>query len=128
MLRGVFCHDIAYLKVHSGLLDDVNPDGAYCKQKEQPEITRYVLKFGLIWFMRKRLYRNGGLGMDRREKESTKSKIYIRYDEGAERYSMCRHTFMKLAAEAGAVYKINRLSLVNTKIFEEYLETFRVSV
>ena len=66
--------------------------------------------------------------MDRREKESTKSKIYIRYDEGAERYSMCRHTFMKLAAEAGAVYKINRLSLVNTKIFKEYLETFRVSV
>ena len=43
MLRGVFCHDIAYLKVHSGLLDDVNPDGAYCKQKEQPEITRYLV-------------------------------------------------------------------------------------
>lgn len=53
-------------------------------------------------------------------------KDYIRYDEGAERYSMSKHTFMKLAKDAHAVYKINRLSLVNTKIFEEYLESFRV--
>lgn len=59
-------------------------------------------------------------------KEKQKEKIYVRYDEGAERYSMCKHTFMKLAADAHAVYKINRLILVNTKIFEDYLETFRV--
>ena len=39
---------------------------------------------------------------------------------------MCKNTFIKLAAEARAVVKVNRLSLVNTKIFEEYLETFRV--
>ena len=55
-----------------------------------------------------------------------KDKIYVRYDEGAEMYSMCKHSFMKLAAEAHAVYKINRLTLVNRKIFEEYLEAFRV--
>ena len=61
-----------------------------------------------------------------KKKESSRPKVYVRYDEGAELYSMCKHTFMKLAAEAGAVYKINRLSLVHTKIFEEYLETFRV--
>ena len=53
-------------------------------------------------------------------------KVFFRYDEGAKRYSMCKHSFMKLAADAGAVYKINKISLVNTKIFEEYLETFRV--
>ena len=41
-------------------------------------------------------------------------------------YSMCRNTFIKLATEAGAIYKINRLVLVNTKIFEQYLETFRL--
>ena len=52
---------------------------------------------------------------------------FIRYDEGAKRYSMCKHTFMKLAQEAHAVYKINRLTLVNTRVFEEYLESFRVS-
>ena len=39
---------------------------------------------------------------------------------------MCKHSFMKLAVDAGAVYKINKISLVNVKIFEEYLETFRV--
>ena len=51
---------------------------------------------------------------------------FIRYDEGAKRYSMCKHTFMKSAQEAHAVYKINRLTLVNTRVFEEYLESFRV--
>ena len=53
-------------------------------------------------------------------------KIFVRYDEGAKRYSMCRNSFMRLAADAGAVYKINKISLVNIKIFEEYLESFRV--
>ena len=61
-----------------------------------------------------------------KKRESSRPKVYVRYDEDAELYSMCKNTFIKLAAEAGAVYKINRLSLVNTKIFEEYLETFRV--
>ena len=51
---------------------------------------------------------------------------YTRYEEGAKRYSMSVHSFMKLAAEARAVYKINRISLVNVKLFEKYLETFRV--
>ena len=64
--------------------------------------------------------------IEMKAKEKQKEKIYVRYDEGAERYSMCKHTFMKLAADAHAVYKINRLILVNTKIFEDYLETFRV--
>ena len=53
-------------------------------------------------------------------------KYFVRYDEGAQLYSMSVHTFMRLAADAKAVYKVNRVSLVNTKIFEEYLETFRV--
>lgn len=60
-----------------------------------------------------------------------KSKVeptaYIRYEDGAKRYSMSVHSFMRLAAEAKAVYKINRISLVNVMRFEEYLETFRVS-
>lgn len=51
---------------------------------------------------------------------------FVRYEEGSKRYSMCKHTFMKLAQEAHAVYKINRLTLVNTRVFEEYLESFRV--
>ena len=53
-------------------------------------------------------------------------KDFIRYDEGAERYSMSKHSFMKLAQEAHAVYKINRITLLNVPIFEEYLDSFRV--
>lgn len=53
-------------------------------------------------------------------------KDFVRYGEGAELYSMSKNSFMKLAQDAHAVYKINRMSLVNTKIFEEYLESFRV--
>ena len=34
------------------------------------------------------------------------TKNFIRYDEGAERYSMSKHSFMKLAQDARAVYKI----------------------
>ena len=58
--------------------------------------------------------------------KKVEQNIFVRYDEGAKKYSMCKHTFMKLAQDAHEVYKINRLTLVNTKIFEEYLEMFRV--
>ena len=58
--------------------------------------------------------------------KKVEQNIFVRYDEGAKKYSMCKHTFMKLAQDSHAVYKINRLTLVNTKIFEEYLEMFRV--
>ena len=61
----------------------------------------------------------------RRNKDKPLPKVFVRYDEGAALYSMSLHTFMRLAADAKAVYKVNRISLVNTKIFEEYLETFR---
>ena len=60
-------------------------------------------------------------------RSAVENKAYIRYEEGAQRYSMSVHSFMKLAAEAHAVYKINRISLVNVKAFEEYLETFKAS-
>ena len=49
-------------------------------------------------------------------------KDFIRYDEGAERYSMSKHSFMKLAQEAHAVYKINRITLVNVKSIEKWLQ------
>lgn len=61
-----------------------------------------------------------------KKREAIRRKKFVRYDEGAELYSMCKHSFMKLAAEAGALYKVNRISLVNMEVFEEYLETFRI--
>lgn len=52
-------------------------------------------------------------------------KKYVRFKEGAERYSMGLHTFQELAREAGAVYKIRKIVLVNTEVLEDYLENFR---
>lgn len=50
---------------------------------------------------------------------------FIRSKQGVERYNMSRNTFNKIAAEAGALYKIRGVNLVNVRIFKEYLETFR---
>ena len=51
-------------------------------------------------------------------------KKFVKYDEGA-MFSMGIHSFMDLAKEAKAVYRIRRIVLVNTEIIEEYLENFR---
>ena len=40
-------------------------------------------------------------------------------------YSMGLHTFQDLAKEAGAIYRIKRVVLVNTDIIDEYLENFK---
>ena len=52
-------------------------------------------------------------------------KKFVRYDEGAQIYSMGLHTFQDLAKEAGAIYRIKRVVLVNTDIIDEYLENFK---
>ncbi len=52
-------------------------------------------------------------------------KKYVRYKEGAEGYSMGFHTFQKLAKEANAIYRVRKIVLVNTEIFEEFLETLK---
>ena len=53
-------------------------------------------------------------------------KKFVRYKEGAEMYSMCQTKFEKMAKDAHAVYKLDKLVLVNCEIFEKYLETFRI--
>ncbi len=52
-------------------------------------------------------------------------KKFVRYDEGVKIYSMGLHSFQNLAKDAGAVYKIKGVVLVNTQVVDEYLETFR---
>lgn len=51
-------------------------------------------------------------------------KRFVRYKEGAEMYSMCQKTFEKRAKEAKAIYKLEKLVLVNLDKFEKYLELF----
>lgn len=52
------------------------------------------------------------------------AKKIVRYGEGAQLYSMSQSTFEKLAKEAKAIYKYNKLVLVNTEKIDEYLELF----
>lgn len=59
-------------------------------------------------------------------KNKVNVKRFVRYKEGAELYSMCQTKFEEIAKEAGAVYKLNKLVLVNCDILDDYLETFRM--
>jgi len=53
-------------------------------------------------------------------------KKYVRYQEGAEIYSMSLRKFQDLAKDAGAIYKVGKMVLVNCETFERYLETFKI--
>ena len=55
-------------------------------------------------------------------------KKFVRYKEGAQLYSMSQSKFERLAKDANATYKVDKLVLVNCELFEQYLETFRVPV
>ena len=71
------------------------------------------------------------MGYKRRENDNMEGlltegkKKFVKYAEGAAMFSMGIHSFMDLAKEAKAVYRIRRIVLVNTDIVEEYLENFR---
>ena len=53
-----------------------------------------------------------------RKKSTLKLSAYVIYGIGKTR-------IMTLAAEAEAIYKVGNSALINTEIFEEYLEKFR---
>ena len=57
--------------------------------------------------------------------ENKQKKKYVRYKEGAEMYGMGITSFMRLAKESKAVYKIRNIALVNIEILDEYMELFR---
>ena len=67
------------------------------------------------------------MGYARKDVEKTKasSRKFVRYQEGAERYSLGLTKFKELTIDAGAVYKVGKVALVNCEIFEQYLELFR---
>ena len=60
------------------------------------------------------------------EAAKKKERKFVRYREGAEKYSMGLSKFQEMAREARAVYKIDGIVLVNTEIFEKFLEGFRL--
>lgn len=52
-------------------------------------------------------------------------KKYVNAAEGSIIYGMGRSTFMTYAEKAGAIYKVGNTALVNTEIFEKYLQQFK---
>lgn len=52
-------------------------------------------------------------------------KKYVNASEGAIIYAMSKTHLMTLVNEAGALYKVGNLALINTEVFEQYLEQFR---
>ncbi len=52
-------------------------------------------------------------------------KKFIRYKEGAVLYSMSQREFDKLAHNAGAVYKVNKMALVKVDLVDRFLEYFK---
>lgn len=52
-------------------------------------------------------------------------KKFVRYKEGAEIYSMSEREFYKLAHDANAVYKRNKMALVNMEVLDKFMEYYR---
>ena len=52
-------------------------------------------------------------------------KKFVRYKDGAKMYGMCQSEFNKLVHDAGAVYKRNKMALVNLEVLDRFLEYFR---
>jgi len=59
-------------------------------------------------------------------KPNINKKKFVRYQEGAELYSMSLRKFQDLAKDAGAIYKVGKMVLVNCEIFDQYMETFKL--
>lgn len=52
-------------------------------------------------------------------------KKYVNAAEGSIIYSISKTHLMVLVNEAGALYKVGNSALINTEIFEEFLEKYR---
>lgn len=53
------------------------------------------------------------------------NRKYVRYKEGAQIYGMSEREFYKLAHEANAVYKRNKIALVNLEVLDKFMVSYR---
>lgn len=58
--------------------------------------------------------------------EKGPQKKFVRYKEGAKLFSMSQPTFARIAIDAGALYRVGGITLVNIETLNKYLELFRV--
>ena len=80
-----------------------------------------ILQGGILW-----LEELGKIWRKLKRILNVARKKFVRYQEGAELYSIGLHTFQSIAKDEGAVYKVKGVTLVNVEIVDEYLELFRV--
>ena len=52
-------------------------------------------------------------------------KKFVNASEGSIMYGMGKTTFMTYAQKAEAIYKVGNTALVNTELFERYLQQFK---
>ena len=57
------------------------------------------------------------------ESKGTRRK-FLRYKEACQEYGICENKMHDLAIEAGAVYKIDRIVLINCDTLEEHLDKY----
>lgn len=50
---------------------------------------------------------------------------FLRYQQAEIVYSLSHKKLMELANQAGAIYRMDGIVLINREIFDEYLERFR---
>ena len=50
------------------------------------------------------------------------AKKFVRYEEGAKLYSIGRNSFIELARDADAVYKIKGCAVVNVQKVDKFIE------
>lgn len=62
-------------------------------------------------------------GLD--EKIKKHNKIYLRFADGPEYFSISESTFRREAKNAGAVYRLRGVMLVNVAEFDEYIHMHR---
>lgn len=53
------------------------------------------------------------------------NRKFVRYKEGAQIYGVSEREFNNLAHEAGAVYKRNKIALVNLEILDKFMASYR---
>jgi len=52
--------------------------------------------------------------------------LYVRYNVGCKIFGMSQREFEILADKAGAIHKVGKMNLVNTVIFNDYLQPYRL--
>lgn len=59
------------------------------------------------------------------DSKAIEQKKYVRYKDGCKLYAMSQSKFERIAKDAGAIRKLDKMVLVNCKILDEYIESFK---